>query len=395
MSNPLKDRPIAQGIVGNVLSAPIVYYGGALMVAIIAAVSSYLNDVPLYRAINLGVFVFLGLAIAIFLISLAVNNFRAQRPARIEAETAPKELGSEGAEPLVPASAWDILRRSEGTDLTPRLPTPSLFGFESWVERARAHAAEQAKKPNIEGHIHKPTATRNALVRPGETISFVTMRVVFTNKGADTTISNFGIEIRLRDSVRTESRLYRGQIYREVTGEKTGKHFRNLAECLDHDKVLGRNQHRDGYLQFIVDGLTVRQLEDRDVILPVYDGTLTPHRLSGDRIQAGTGEGGLEVGEGEYEHKLRIAGELNELLQEGLDILRKYSQKVEHPSIAWWKALLRTKIEETFGKVEADELFRETGMKAYPHPAIDRPYVNRLYTLTERLGELITQLRRR
>lgn len=102
MSNPLKDKPVTQGIVSSIIAAPLLYYGGALLLTATTSISAYINDVPLFRAIILGVAVGMGFALMLLVISYAVKNFRATRtdpPATstqaIESKAATKDPCSE------------------------------------------------------------------------------------------------------------------------------------------------------------------------------------------------------------------------------------------------------------------------------------------------------------
>ncbi|MGB9181826.1 MAG: hypothetical protein WCB68_21525 [Pyrinomonadaceae bacterium] len=85
MSNLLKEhsKPIAQGVVGGLISA-LLLYGGAVVIGWYSAHSAYISGKPLYWAISLGVLTFLAVAVGINFISLAIARHRSPKSERGE-----------------------------------------------------------------------------------------------------------------------------------------------------------------------------------------------------------------------------------------------------------------------------------------------------------------------
>lgn len=92
--------------------------------------------------------------------------------------------------------------------------------------------------------------------------------------------------------------------------------------------------------------------------------------------------------------RLEIAQKLEGLLEEGQTLLKKIAHAPDASALDWWEAIAKTAIAEELGELEAIEFAKNTGLKLYPYSAQSRQMVDRLYTLTERLGEIISSLRR-
>ena len=94
--------------------------------------------------------------------------------------------------------------------------------------------------------------------------------------------------------------------------------------------------------------------------------------------------------------QLAMAQKLNEFLNEGYEILRG------NPLIAlsaWvvakeWAAKVENYIRENLGEIHALDFSKEAPIKPYPHPAVNRRVVDWIYTRIERIGELITELKK-
>jgi hypothetical protein len=98
----------------------------------------------------------------------------------------------------------------------------------------------------------------------------------------------------------------------------------------------------------------------------------------------------------ERERRLETAQKLNEYLQEGNRILRGGSNVLDgtKESGAFWAAEVSAYIRTRLGEFHFIEFNREAGIKPYPLPAVNRHRVDWLYTRLERLGDIITELRK-
>lgn len=90
------------------------------------------------------------------------------------------------------------------------------------------------------------------------------------------------------------------------------------------------------------------------------------------------------------EERQELVRNLEALLKEGISKLRQE----DYSGAAFWEVEVKMRIEKGLGKWQAEEFSKETDIKAYPYPATSRHRADVLYTLTERLGAVITELKR-
>jgi hypothetical protein len=137
-------------------------------------------------------------------------------------------------------------------------------------------------------------------------------------------------------------------------------------------------------LREAVENVVYRHLDEQGGL-----GSFVAHGLIGDARAAEA-----ERLQTQIEKRLELARKMDAHLKEGKELLRKYAHKSDSMGIGWWETIAKTFVEEGMGTLHAEEFVRETDIKPYPYPASCRPVIDRLYTLTERLGALISELRR-
>lgn len=96
------------------------------------------------------------------------------------------------------------------------------------------------------------------------------------------------------------------------------------------------------------------------------------------------------------EKSLKLAKKLNELLEDG-DGLLKMRAETAIPLVnvvVEWEANVKVCIQENLGEAKALEWSKAYPITPFPGPAINRDLVNRLYTLLQRLGEIISEVNR-
>jgi hypothetical protein len=92
---------------------------------------------------------------------------------------------------------------------------------------------------------------------------------------------------------------------------------------------------------------------------------------------------------------LEIARRLNDYLEQGQTILRKAeNSSVTDTSLLWWEMEVKTYLEESLGEYAAIDFTKGYPETPYPHAAVNRHLVNRLYTQLQTLGRLIEEQRR-
>jgi hypothetical protein len=85
---------------------------------------------------------------------------------------------------------------------------------------------------------------------------------------------------------------------------------------------------------------------------------------------------------------LEVARKLTEFMEEGRTLLNTEADS------EWWAAMVEAYIDETLGEFEALEWSKPYPLEAYPRGAVHRDRVDRTFTRLQRLGELVTRLRK-
>lgn len=94
--------------------------------------------------------------------------------------------------------------------------------------------------------------------------------------------------------------------------------------------------------------------------------------------------------------ELEIARRLNDYLEQGQAILRKVAHDTNAvgSSILWWEVEVKTYLEESLGELAAIDFTKGYPETPYPHSAVNRHLVNRLYTQLQTLGRIIEDQRK-
>ena len=114
-------------------------------------------------------------------------------------------------------------------------------------------------------------------------------------------------------------------------------------------------------------------------------GAFSVHGFIGDAREAEA-----ERQRAEKAQRFELARELEVLLKEGQQKLRMK----DFSGAAFWEVEVKMRIEKGLGKWQAEEFSKETDIKLYPYPAMSRHQADMFYTLTERLGAIITELKK-
>jgi hypothetical protein len=136
----------------------------------------------------------------------------------------------------------------------------------------------------------------------------------------------------------------------------------------------------------------VRQLEEKQRLekpqLTVTDEERRLLKQVGDSMGLGTPT--------RANKELEIARRLNDYMEQGEALLRKVAHDTNAvgSSIVWWETEVRTYLEESLGEFAAIDFIKSYPETPYPHAAVNRHMVNRLYTQLQRLGKLIEDQRK-
>jgi hypothetical protein len=153
--------------------------------------------------------------------------------------------------------------------------------YRVWVDEHRALLDEMAKnaRPKISGAIHKVKVSPHTFSIPASPKSVIGMEVhIYNERPVSTTLRRFELEISCGENTYYTDQVYPGTIAAEYRGEKSGV-VPNLGRSLNLG-VLEFGHHKEGWIQFNLDGVKPEAIEGCATTLLITDGFDLKHKIS-------------------------------------------------------------------------------------------------------------------
>lgn len=157
-----------------------------------------------------------------------------------------------------------------------------IAAYRVWAKEHQTLLDERAAngRARITGAIHKAFASPH---REDKFVTVVVLEAHFSNqRPTPTTLRHFGISIAAGESTYNTDKIYKGTIEALYRGEKSGV-VNNLGNYIA-TTPLEHGHHREGWLQFFLEGVRPEVVYNAPVTLLITDGFDEIHQIKGSRV---------------------------------------------------------------------------------------------------------------